>query len=109
MVQEYHNGANILLAYFHYCSKGFLPFSMNVKMAELSTLGGLNQKQVGLVESTKKYVKTHSGSNILIKYTKFSYVITEVRFEDLRWQKLVEHDHYFVAQLYEEGWRPRPE
>jgi hypothetical protein len=66
MVEEYHNGANVLLAYFHYCSKGILPFAMNSKTAELTTMGRLNQKQVSLVENTKKYVKAHSEFIILL-------------------------------------------
>jgi hypothetical protein len=32
---------------------------------------------------------------------------TESRFEELKWQGAFENDHYFVAQLFEEDWKPR--
>jgi hypothetical protein len=29
-------------------------------------------------------------------------------FTEILDQKLYEHEHYFIAQLYEEDWKPRP-
>jgi hypothetical protein len=57
MVAEYHMGANILLAYFHYCNKGLHPFALNSNSPEFATMAALNPKQVEFIEFTRTYVK----------------------------------------------------
>jgi hypothetical protein len=59
-VAEYHLGANILLAHFHYCNKGFYPFSDECKDKELRTLADLDDEKMQFVHETREYVKQHS-------------------------------------------------
>ncbi|PFH56145.1 hypothetical protein XA68_17007 [Ophiocordyceps unilateralis] len=58
-VREYHNGANILLAHFHYCNKGVFPFSDECKDKDLRTLADLGDDELQFVHATKDYVKGH--------------------------------------------------
>jgi hypothetical protein len=90
IVAEYHMGANTLLAYFHYCNKGLYPFTLDGDASELVTMAELNPKQIRFVQNTRSYVKAH-----------------ESRFEEVRWQGAYENHYYFLAQLYEEDWKPR--
>ncbi|KAI0409584.1 hypothetical protein F4802DRAFT_614247 [Xylaria palmicola] len=89
MVREYQLGANILLAYFHYCNKGIYPFSPECKEQDLTTLAALNEAKSQFV----KYTKTH------------------VERQKKPWAKLresndYENDFYYISQLYEENWTP---
>lgn len=56
-------GANILLAYFHYCNKGLYPFSAECKQSDLQNLAELDQKTMSHVEWAKGYVEEHSESS----------------------------------------------
>ncbi|KAI0136535.1 hypothetical protein BJ170DRAFT_15910 [Xylariales sp. AK1849] len=91
MVREYQLGANILLAYFHYCNKGIFPFSVECKVQDLSTLAKLDGKKILYVSRTRAIVEE----------------------QKMHWQKIrhsnnYEHDFYFISQLYEENWQPQP-
>ncbi|KAK6079123.1 tetratricopeptide repeat domain containing protein [Seiridium cupressi] len=84
-------GANILLAYFHYCNKGIYPFSMECSDQDLSTLAKLDPAKVKFVQGTRA-------------------IIHEQR---KHWQKVresngYENDMYFISQLFEEKWEPQP-
>ncbi|KAI0540779.1 hypothetical protein GGR58DRAFT_511497 [Xylaria digitata] len=89
MVREYQLGANILLAYFHYCNKGIHPFSAECKEQDLTTLAALNEQKANFIRQTKAHIEKHRKS----------------------WQKIreshdYENDFYYISQLFEENWTP---
>ncbi|GAW18223.1 hypothetical protein ANO14919_076970 [Xylariales sp. No.14919] len=91
MVREYQLGANILLAYFHYCNKGIHPFSTECKEQDLTTLAALNEQRAQFIRQTKAHIEKHRKS----------------------WQKIrdshdYENDFYYISQLFEENWMPQP-
>ncbi|KAI1374136.1 hypothetical protein F4677DRAFT_461691 [Hypoxylon crocopeplum] len=90
MVREYQMGANILLAYFHYCNKGVYPFSAECKEQDLSTLAELDEAQIKLIKFTRSNVE---------RYRK-------------HWAKIqqsgdYENDFYYISQLFDESWTPQ--
>ncbi|PKS06558.1 hypothetical protein jhhlp_007306 [Lomentospora prolificans] len=89
-VREYHLGANILLAYFHYCNKGIYPFSNECKEQDLRTLAELDEAMISFVKETRSYAAEHKRQ--------WERLHQEGRFED---------DHFFVSQLFTENWEPR--
>ncbi|KAL7628686.1 hypothetical protein AAE478_000201 [Parahypoxylon ruwenzoriense] len=91
MVREYQMGANILLAYFHYCNKGVYPFSVECKEQDLSTLADLDESNVKLIQFTRSTVEKHRKHWAKIRQT-----------DDF------ENDFYYISQLYEENWTPQP-
>lgn len=56
-------GANILLAYFHYCNKGLYPFSQECKDSDLQTLAELDDDSLDFVKRTRIYVEDYSRHN----------------------------------------------
>lgn len=63
LVKELHNAANILLAYFHYCCKGYKPFSMDWDAKESSSMAELNPGQVRFVQETAAYVRENGKTS----------------------------------------------
>ncbi|PSS03641.1 hypothetical protein BD289DRAFT_449413 [Coniella lustricola] len=61
-VKQYHLGANIFLAYFHYCNKGVYPFSDDCKSSDLQTLAKLDQEGVDFVQWTRQQVAMYTSS-----------------------------------------------
>jgi hypothetical protein len=61
-VKEYYIGANILLAYFHYCNRGIHPFSGECCDNDLRTLAGLDDNQIRFVHATRAYANQHGKS-----------------------------------------------
>lgn len=55
-----HEGANILLAYFHYCNKGIYPFSNDCKEQDLRNLADVNNNTFTFLKETRAYVAKHS-------------------------------------------------
>ncbi|UNI14894.1 hypothetical protein JDV02_001474 [Purpureocillium takamizusanense] len=90
-VREYHLGANILLAHFHYCNKGMYPFSDECKDKDLRVLADLSDEEIQFVHATKQYAKQHRRE-----------------WEDIKDGSDYERDFFFVSQLFEENWKPRP-
>ncbi|OBT69780.1 hypothetical protein VE03_00727 [Pseudogymnoascus sp. 23342-1-I1] len=91
MVAEYHAGATALLAHFHLCNKGSYPFSAAAgEKPDILTNAGLTEGQSKFIEMTKKFVASRAD-----------------RFEGLRWIEAFDDDYYFIAQLYEQNWKPR--
>ncbi|KJZ78316.1 hypothetical protein HIM_02354 [Hirsutella minnesotensis 3608] len=88
-VKEYHLGANILLAHFHYCNKGMYPFSSDCKDKELRTLADLNDDELQFVRMTRDYVRRHRQD-----------------WQRVRSSGAYEDDFFFVSQLFEENWKP---
>ncbi|KAK6864677.1 hypothetical protein PG995_001205 [Apiospora arundinis] len=89
-VREYLTGANILLAYFHYCNKGMYPFSAECKDQDLRTLAQLDAVKIKFVNVTRNIVKEQGK-----------------HWDDVRRREDYEDDFYFISQLYEENWAPR--
>ncbi|KAG6271608.1 hypothetical protein E4U49_003621 [Claviceps purpurea] len=89
-VAAYQLGANILLAHFHYCNKGWYPFSDKCKEQDLRTLADLSDDRVKFVQETRRIAKANAP-----------------RWERLRESGASENDYYFVSQLFEEDWHPR--
>lgn len=52
-------GANILLAHFHYCNKGYYPFSKECRDQDLRTLAELSEDGLRFVLETRDFVKTN--------------------------------------------------
>jgi hypothetical protein len=90
LIDELHYGANILLGYFHYCTKGFHPFSLDWNAEQTRLMAELNAEQVEFVKKTASHVKANES--------KFSELFEKERYDD---------DLYFVAQMYEQDWKPR--
>ncbi|KAI1409767.1 hypothetical protein F5Y13DRAFT_87992 [Hypoxylon sp. FL1857] len=90
MVREYQTGANILLAYFHYCNKGVYPFSAECKEQDLSNLAELDEPKLKLVQFTRSNVERYKKHWAKIRQT-----------DDY------ENDFYYISQLYEESWTPQ--
>jgi hypothetical protein len=62
IIKELHLGANILLAYFHYCCKGCQPFALDSDAAEIATMAELNPEQIDFIQKTAGYVHLNSNS-----------------------------------------------
>ncbi|POR31222.1 Uncharacterized protein TPAR_08564 [Tolypocladium paradoxum] len=89
-VREYHLGANILLAHFHYCNKGMYPFSDECKDKDLRTLAELNDDEIQYVHATRNFAKRHRRE-----------------WEQVRERGAYEQDFFFVSQLFDENWKPQ--
>jgi hypothetical protein len=109
-------GANIILAHFHYCNKGIMPFSEECEDQDLRTLAHLDEDKIMFVRATRAHIERHSESPIpphsptdqipglaLI----LGLLVTEKDWEDIRARKEYEEDYFFVSQLFEEKWQPR--
>ncbi|KAI0890616.1 uncharacterized protein GGS22DRAFT_15894 [Annulohypoxylon maeteangense] len=90
MVREYQMGANILLAYFHYCNKNIYPFSTKCKEQDLSTIAELDETQIKLIQFTRSNIEKYKRHWAKIRQT-----------EDY------ENDFYYISQMYEENWTPQ--
>jgi len=53
-------GANILLAYFHYCNKHYHPFSRDCKDQDLRALGELDEQKIKFVHDTRSWAQEKS-------------------------------------------------
>jgi hypothetical protein len=89
-VQEYYLGANIILAYFHYCNKGTYPFSQTCKDDELKTLADLDDGWINFV-----------------KYTRAEVLRMKDEWAAVRDRKEYSHHFFFVSQMFEEQWQPK--
>ncbi|KAI1431146.1 hypothetical protein GGR50DRAFT_106078 [Xylaria sp. CBS 124048] len=90
MVREYQLGANILLAYFHYCNKGIYPFSPDCKEQDLRALAGLDEHKTQFIRLTKGHIERQKKS-----------------WAKLRESRDYENDFYYISQLFEENWTPQ--
>ncbi|KAK3325012.1 hypothetical protein B0H66DRAFT_470400 [Apodospora peruviana] len=90
LVEELHNGAKVLLAYFHHCNKGGHPFTMDWSSEDQMVRGELNKEQAQFMRETAEQLKAKGMlfSNGVRKEGKF------------------EHDYYFISQLYDFEWKP---
>ncbi|KAF2473832.1 uncharacterized protein BDR25DRAFT_217243 [Lindgomyces ingoldianus] len=90
VVESLHNGAKILLAYFHYCNKGSRPFSMDWSSPDQMARAGLDTEQAEFMRLTANEVQKRT-----------------VNFRQIREQGIYEHDYYFISQLYDSDWKPK--
>ncbi|KAI1504438.1 hypothetical protein F5X99DRAFT_40880 [Biscogniauxia marginata] len=91
MVREYQMGANILLAYFHYCNKGIYPFSAECKEQDLKTLAELDEAKTHFIKLTRTNIENHKK-----------------QWAKIRQSNDYENDFYYISQLFEENWLPQP-
>ncbi|KAL2884851.1 hypothetical protein HOO65_090146 [Ceratocystis lukuohia] len=110
-VQEYHKGANTLLAYFHYTNKTYYPFSAKCKDEDLKSLAQLDDKRMQLIRDTREYkaesslyppfwwVTSHHMANKVLAET-------EAEWKEMREQGQNDNDFFYVSQLFQEGWKP---
>ena len=106
IVADLHMGANILLAYFHHCCKGFRPFDVDWESTETASMADLDQEQIQFLRRTAEYVHKNSMCPDPHALLLSDYVI-ETGFREIIEKGLCEDEHYFVGQLYEENWKPR--
>jgi hypothetical protein len=66
MVEECHTGANVLLAYWHYCNKGSKPFAPGSNTADFHAMSELKPYQTAFVKETSNYVQ---ANGILVHHT----------------------------------------
>ena len=59
IVEECHAGANVLLAYWHYCNKGFRPFAPGSGAADFHAISELKPYQTAFVKGTSDYVQAN--------------------------------------------------
>ncbi len=59
MVEEYHNGANVLLAYWHYCNKGYEAFAPGNSAAYFHAMSELKAYQTDFIRKTSNYVQAN--------------------------------------------------
>lgn len=71
LVGELHTGANILLAYFHYCCKGFRPFALDWDAADTKTMAELDECQIQFVKQTAAHVQKNSNTSLLCELVRF--------------------------------------
>lgn len=90
MVKELHLGANVLLAHFHYGCKGYHPFTLDWEPELSTSMAILNDEQLRFIKQTATYVE-YNGP----------------RFKKLFSENANDSDHYFVAQMYENEWKPK--
>ncbi|PVH93456.1 hypothetical protein DM02DRAFT_541526 [Periconia macrospinosa] len=90
VIDELHNGAKILLAYFHFCNRGSYPLHMDWTSAEQIALSELKPGQIEFMRTNvKEYEK---------KSSHFRNILETDAYED---------EFYFIAQMYEKDWKPR--
>lgn len=56
-VEELHNSAKIMLAYFHYCSKGDSAFHSDWRASKNALLADLNKEQVDFLQGAAEQVE----------------------------------------------------
>ncbi|KXX74792.1 hypothetical protein MMYC01_207707 [Madurella mycetomatis] len=95
-ISKHHMGVNVMLAHFHYLNKGVLPFQLTYDAAgirELSKAAELDPEQVTFIKLT---------SHLLNEPQRLA------EFQSVRSKLDLNHDMYWIAQLYEENWMPGP-
>ncbi len=106
-----HIGALIILAHFHYCNKGKLPFSLADSyetLEQLKKIAELDEEQTMFVRNTSIYVhsvRKYRNLELMRNILRISlgHDVKKAR-ENLDFG----HDLYFVSQMFDEEWRPTP-
>ncbi|KAF2279311.1 uncharacterized protein EI97DRAFT_370279 [Westerdykella ornata] len=90
VIEELHNGAKILLAYFHFCNRGSYPLYMDWTSEDQMFLAGLKKEQAEFLQFTVQEYKKKAP-----------------HFERILENNVYEDPYYFIAQMYERDWKPR--
>ncbi|OWY41284.1 hypothetical protein AALT_g1037 [Alternaria alternata] len=90
VIAELHNGAKIILAYFHFCNRGDYPLHMDWNSEDQTRFTGLRLEQIEFMRRTKSEAEN--------KTLHFHSVLNNHAYED---------EYYFLAQLWERDWKPR--
>ncbi|CAN8099776.1 unnamed protein product [Discula destructiva] len=99
MVQQYHLGANILLAYFHYCNRGTYPFSDACKESDLQNLAELDKGAIDFVRWTRKQAESHKVQWQQLRTAGFECTSTDDGAAE-RHAEAYSNPYFFVSQLY---------
>ncbi len=119
-MESLHNGAKVLLAYFHYCNKGNYPFRMDWTAPDRVNYMELDEEQVNFMRQTSEEISAKSTSNIIPEFVwNLAFPLLEKEntantaslnlgemFDRIREEGSYEHDYYFVSQLYDVSWKP---
>lgn len=108
MIKELHNGANVLLAHFQYACKGFKPFTLEWNPAETVSMAELDVNQTRFIRQTAVYVNLNGLLlSVLLVWSGADCGTTETNFKKLLEENTYYNEHYLIAQIYEENWKPR--
>ena len=103
-------GALTMLAYFHYVSKGKHPFTMALDEAglqEVARSADLNPEQTQFVKDTAINVK-EKGMVTNQRRRNPADMAAEASMRNIKDSLAFGHDLYWVAQLFDEHWKPWP-
>ncbi|KAK6338447.1 hypothetical protein TWF730_002507 [Orbilia blumenaviensis] len=89
IVRQMHDGTKILLAWFHHCTKGASPFTVDWSKVNTETFAELNSDQVAFIQRTANMVKEKKD-----------------QFQRARETANHSEEFYFIGQLFEENWNP---
>lgn len=104
----------MLLAHFHYLNKGVLPFHMANKAEgrrELARAAELDDNQLNFIRHSSGLIQDpQRGRQARLSCTRImnAHSVTAALMTHVRDNELLNHDLYWVSQLYEEAWRPGP-
>ncbi|OJD30106.1 uncharacterized protein BKCO1_6600048 [Diplodia corticola] len=109
-ISEHHVGMMTMLAYFHYCNKGRVPFELAsdpAKAAELAAVAALNEDQMAFVRQTAEWIKAKRKNPI---FQQLLLTGIDLRIGDhvkrIREEKDCGDHYYFISQLFDADWRP---
>ncbi|KAK4449695.1 hypothetical protein QBC34DRAFT_298813 [Podospora aff. communis PSN243] len=90
VMEKLHHGAAILLACFHHCNKGSHPFTMDWTSPNDTSLGEFTEEQRAFMQDLCVMIDNEDQSRT---------------FKKIRKERTVDHEYYFVAQMYEYAWK----
>ncbi len=64
-MESLHNGAKVLLAYFHYCNKGSYPFKMDWTEPDQVSCMELDEEQARFIRQTTEEINQKGKSCII--------------------------------------------
>ncbi|KAJ4421407.1 hypothetical protein N0V82_003788 [Gnomoniopsis sp. IMI 355080] len=99
VVQQYHLGANILLAYFHYCNRGTYPFSHGCKDSDLQDLAGLDKETISFVKWTRDQAESHKAEWQCLRERGFASDSSDEGVAEKN-AEAYSNPYFFVSQLY---------
>jgi hypothetical protein len=106
LIEGLHNGAKILLAHFHYCNRNSPQFTADWTSPEVAGRAGLNAEQARFMQDTSEQIKKKS---MPFPRCLSVFLLTSLlahRFQQVRKEGAIEDELYFLAQLYDEEWKP---
>ncbi|PVH77121.1 hypothetical protein DL98DRAFT_591519 [Cadophora sp. DSE1049] len=89
VLESLHGGANILLAHFHYCTPGSLPFAKGWHSEVDVANCGVEEDQIEFLKQTSAELKAKASA-----------------MDEIKGGFHFENDYYFLAQLFDLAWQP---